>query len=346
MKALLYCAGGGIGDSLVASVVARALHARYDTVDALTLPGHRSTLERVPDLDAVLTDGGGAEPALGETLRERGYDCAVVTWATARTARVPELAGIPVRIGQARRLYSNRFTHRVVVRSEEGDVTSHWSDILLDYARAIDCDTPDHQPHFVPNAQDETEAHAATVTLGLSKAGYVVLHPTNAVAAKRGGWPVRGWGALAAALAQRFDARVLVTGAAADIPINNAIVSAAGDPRVVSMAGSTGIGAFGVLAREARVFVGITTGTMHVAAAAGAPTVGVFPFQSDFPERWAPLGRSTGIVRATYPCHPGDTKERCRDYACIANLDIERIIAAAANLIGGTRARDDSAVHV
>ncbi len=71
---------------------------------------------------------------------------------------------------------------------------------------------------------------------------------------------------------------------------------------------------------------------MHVAAAVGCPTVGIFPFQSDFPERWAPLGRRVEVVRASYPCHDGDTKESCRDYACIANLDVPRILSAVAAL--------------
>lgn len=345
-RALLYCAGGGIGDSLVASVVARALHERYERVDALTLPGHRGTLERVPDIDGVLTDSGGEEATLAEQLRERAYDAAIVTWATARTAHVPELAGIPIRVGQARRLYSIRFTHKVIVRSEKGDVTSHWSDILLDYARAIGCDTPDRAPRFVPAPQDETEAHAISVSSSLSPGSYLILHPTNAIATQRPLWPVQGWAALAKALAQRFATRVLISGAAADIPINNAIVAAADDARVTSIAGSASIGAFGVLARDARAFVGITTGSMHVAAASGANTVGIFPFQSDFPERWAPVGRSTAIVRSTYPCHKGDTKERCRDYACIAHLDVDRIVAATENLLGNDYARNHSALHV
>jgi ADP-heptose:LPS heptosyltransferase len=71
---------------------------------------------------------------------------------------------------------------------------------------------------------------------------------------------------------------------------------------------------------------------MHVAAAVGCPTVGVFPFQSDFPERWSPLGPKTAIVRASYPCHRGDTKENCPDYACIAHLDVPRILAAVESL--------------
>jgi len=343
-RALLYCAGGGIGDSLVASIVSRALHARYEFVDALTLPAHRSTLERVPDIDSVLVDEGD-ERSLAASLRDRGYSVCVVTWATARTARVPKLAGIPIRVGQARRLYSGDFTKRVVVRSELGDVTSHWSDILLDYARVLDCDTSDRIPRFVPTPQDEREANR--VIPGLVEGSYIILHPTNAIASQRGMWPVQGWSALARALVKAFDTTVVLSGAKSDDTINTAILrQARDDTKVANIAGKLGIGAFGALAKRARAFVGITTGTMHVAAAVGAPTVGIFPFQSDFPERWAPLGARTEVVRASYPCHPGDTKERCRDYACIAHLDVERVIAGTQALIGGTRARHDTTVHL
>lgn len=333
MKALLYCAGGGIGDSLVASVVGRALRSRFSTVDALTLPGHRATLERVPDLDEIIVDDGDAERALADALRVRDYDACVVTWATSRTAQIPQLARIPVRVGQARRIYSFRFTNAVTIRSETGDVMSHWSDILLDYARALGCDSPDHAYRFEPTAADEAEAGSV-----ISQDGFVILNPCNAVASKRGFWPVEGWVKLALALRERFGARILVSGAPGDAPVADAIVAGAlrqarGDSAVVSIAGKLGIGAFGALARRARGFVGITTGSMHVAAAVGSPTVGIFPFQTDFPERWAPLGPRVAVVRPSYPCHRGDTKEKCADYACIANLDVTRIVSVAESLL-------------
>ncbi len=329
-RALLYCAGGGIGDSLVASVVARALHRRFAIVDALTLPSHSAALECVPDIDAVLVDGGGDERVLANRMAAHGYGACVVTWATPRTARVAHLAAIPVRVGQARRFYSFRFTHRVVVRSENGDITSHWSDILLDYARAIGCDTEDRQYRFVPTEDDEREAQMLSVGSGR----FLILNPCNAVASRRGVWPLQGWASIARALRERFGVRILVSGSPADAAIADRIADLTRDPEIVSIAGRTSLGAFGALARKAEVFVGITTGSMHVAAAVGCPTVGIFPFQSDFPERWSPLGPRTATVRASYPCHDGDTKENCRDYACIANLDASRVLAATESILG------------
>lgn len=327
-RALLYCAGGGIGDSLVASLVARALRRRFAMVDALTLPAHRALLERVPDVDRVLADEGD-ERALAHRLTLSSYDACVVTWATARTARVPQAAAIPVRVGQARRLYSFRFTERVVVRSELGDVTSHWSEILLDFARALDCDTDDRRYRFVPTERDEREASGLTAEPG----PFIILNPCNAVASARGIWPLEGWASVARALLARFGMRVLVTGSPADARFADAIAGLVRSPNVVSVAGRTSVGGFGAIAQKASAFVGITTGSMHVAAAVGCPTVGIFPFQSDFPDRWAPLGERTALVRASFPCHTGDTKERCRDYACIAALDVPRILAAVGSLL-------------
>ena len=80
-KALLYCAGGGIGDSLVASLVARALRGTFERVDALTLPAHAPVLQRVPDVDDVAVDEGD-ERALAAELERNAYDACVVTWAT------------------------------------------------------------------------------------------------------------------------------------------------------------------------------------------------------------------------------------------------------------------------
>jgi ADP-heptose:LPS heptosyltransferase len=331
-RALLYCAGGGIGDSLVASVVARALRNRFGAVDALTLPAHAPVLERVPDVARVLVDDGGSERELARRIAREGYGACVVTWATARTARVPQLAEIPVRVGQARRFYSFRFTDRVVVRSELGDVTSHWSEILLDYARAIGCDAADRNYRFVPTAADEREA----AELSPASERFVILNPCNAVASRRGIWPLEGWAALARELRGRFSARVLVSGSAADAPMAQGVAERAGDEGVVSVAGRTSVGAFGALARRAHAFVGITTGSMHVAAAVGAPTTGIFPFQSDFPDRWAPLGTRVAVVRPSYPCHPGDTKERCSDYACVAHLNVPRVLAAVTSLVGAS----------
>jgi len=322
-RALLIAAGGGIGDTLLATVVAQALKTRFASVDALVLPEHREIVERTPAIANVHLFAASALP-VGMRLRPQSYAASITTWATGATALAPLVAGIPVRVGQARRLYSPLFTQRVVVRSERGDHTTHWTEILLDYARALDCDLAAPLPHFVPTASDERAAQALVAAHGIAEP-YIVLHPTRGLSAERARWPLAGFVTLARALRERGP--VLVTGSEADAHIASGIAQAAG-PGVVSVAGDTSIGSFGALAAAAHAVVAMDSGPMHIAAAVGAPTVGIFALQSDEPDRWAPRGPHVVVVRATYPCRPGERKETCPDFACVANLDVGTVLRA------------------
>ncbi|HTW84731.1 MAG TPA: glycosyltransferase family 9 protein [Candidatus Sulfotelmatobacter sp.] len=321
-RALLVAAGGGLGDTLLAGVVARALRARWPAVDAVVLPAHADLARRIPELDAVVP--WGAKLAAG-------YDAAVVTWATLGTALLPWRARIAQRVGQARRLYSGLFTQRVVVRSELGDRTSHWTQILLDYARALGCDAADARPAFVPTAQDREVANALLRVHDV-EGPFVILHPTRGLSAQRARWPVDGFVELTQALRARDDVRVLVTGTAQDAPIAEAIADRSGRG-VTPVAGATTIGTFGALAERARAVLAMDSGPMHVAAAVGAPTVGIFALQSDEPDRWAPLGARVAVVRATYPCPSGHRKETCPDFACVRELDTRGILRALDGLL-------------
>ena len=333
-RALLVAAGGGIGDTLLAGVVAHALRSQFAHVEALVLPAHRAIAEHDPAIERVHVLASPLPTA--EDLRAAGYAAAVVTWATFTTAAVPALARIPVRVGQARRLYSPLFTKRVTVRSELGDRTTHWTQILLDYARALGCDDPVAQPAFVPTAEDR----AAAETLLRERAiegPFALLHPTRGLSAQRERWPAAGFIALARALRERDATPLLVTGAAGDATIAGTIARDAG---AVSIAGATTIGTYAALAERARYVVAMDSGPMHVAAAVGAPTVGIFALQSDEPDRWAPLGPRTAVVRAVYPCPPGHRKETCPDFACVRHLDTAAILLALDGLLAPVTERE------
>ena len=321
-RALLVAAGGGIGDTLLAGVVADALRTAYDGVDALVLPAHRAVAERMPSIERVHVMAAPVPTA--EDLRPERYAAAVVTWATGATAFVPYWAGIPVRAGQARRLYSGLFTERVAVRSERGDRHTHWTQILLDYARAIGCDAPDARPRFVPADEDRIAASALLRKRGVD-GPFAILHPSRGVSAQRARWPAAGFIELARALRVQHDVSLLVTGAAGDASVAEAIARGSG---AIAIAGATSIGVYAALAERAAYVCAMDSGPMHVAAAVGAPTAGLFVLQSDEPDRWAPIGPRTAVVRAVYPCPPAHRKETCPDFPCVEHLDIAAIVRA------------------
>jgi lipopolysaccharide heptosyltransferase II len=337
VKALVVCTGGGVGDVLLATPVMRALHTRYEHVVALTTPEHRAVLLGNPDLTDVWTDDGNAA-ALAARIAAVRFDASLVTWATLRSALLPFLARVPTRVGQARRLYSALFTRRVVVRSEAGDRTTHWTQILLDFARALDCDVADSAPVFVVDDAARSAAREVLAAAGVSEP-FVVLHPTRGISASRE-WPTQGLGRLGDALRTRLGATVVVSGSAADRRVAEAVAAQCGG---ISLAGATSLRAFAAIAQRARCVVAMDSGPMHVAAAVGAPTVGIFALQSDEPDRWAPLGARVTVVRPSYPCPPEHRKETCPGFACVRELDVAAIAGAAEALLAHAAAPDSLA---
>ncbi len=328
MSAIVICTGGGIGDVLLATPVMRALRERFGAITALTTVAHRDVLANDPDLASVWTDDVPFAEQCSRIAAQR-FDAAVVTWASLRAAALPYVARIPRRAGQARRIYSPLFTHPVRVKSEFGDRSTHWTQILLDFARALDCDVADATPVFAVSAGERESARAKLRVAGVA-GRYAVLHPTRGIAAAHERWPTARLAELARALADARGITVVVTGTEADRSIAERV--AAGGS-AVSVAGALSLGEFGALAEEALAVVAMDSGPMHVAAAVGAPTVGIFALRSDEPERWAPLGPRTAVVRGSYPCPPQHRKETCPDFACVAALDIESVLAALSGLL-------------
>jgi ADP-heptose:LPS heptosyltransferase len=329
-RALLIAAGGGFGDTFLASMCASALRSRYAAVDAVVLPGHVDALLHGAEVDTIFSAMQPASELAGE-LRKRRYGAAVVTWANLATATLAWRSGAPVRVGQARRLYSALFNRRVVVRSELGDTSSHWSEILLDYPRSIGCDTSLPWPTFEIRAEEDAEAEGVLRALGVS-GEYLLLHPVSAVAPRRPFWPVDGWRALVARVSKRYGLPVVILGAPADAAIAARISDGTG---ALSAAGRTTYGGLAALARKARALVGMHSAPMHLAGAVGARTVSIFPLRVDFPDRWRPLGPRVAVVRNSFRCPPGreHLMETCRTYECVERLDFDAIEAALAGVL-------------
>lgn len=324
-RALLIAAGGGFGDTFLASMCASALRSKFASVDAVVMPGHVDAVLHGADVERIFS---AMQPAgeLAAELRKQQYGAVVVTWANLATASLAWRSGAPVRVGQARRLYSALFNKRIVVRSELGDTTTHWSEMLLDYPRALGCETQLPWPKFEIRAEEEAEAEGVLRALGV-RTDYMLLHPVSAVAPRRPYWPVDGWRALVNRIAKRYGVPVIIIGSSADAEIAERIAEGTS---AISAAGRTTYGGLAALARRAGALIGMHSAPMHIAGAVGARTVSIFPLRVDFPDRWRPLGPRVTVVRNSFPCPPGreHLMETCRTYECVERFDFEAVEAA------------------
>ena len=330
-KILAVCTGGGAGDLLAAFPAINAMRRHFAApIDVLTTSYAAPLASTQAAVGEVLTDDGRAPlRVLVGNLRAHHYTHAVVFWSSPRIAKAVQQAGIPQRVGQARRLYSFRYTDRVSVRSEHGDTHSHWTDIQMDYARALGVQPQpvDYQVSIPLTPSDEAEADRV-IAQSAGSQPFLIFHAARGITAHAPHWPSGHFAVIGDALAAAFGSCVLLTGGSNEGVLVAQTAARMTAPRY-NIAGKTTLRGFGALARRARLVVALDSGPMHIAAAVGAPTVGIFALRTDLPQRWRPLGPRVAVVTPTYPCPRSCRKETCRTFACYAALAPERVVAAA-----------------
>ncbi len=84
--------------------------------------------------------------------------------------------------------------------------------------------------------------------------------------------------------------KVLITGSPSEYAVNNDLISLIKNKsNVINFAGKTSLGEFSYLMTKFKLFISSDTGPMHLAAAMGTKTIGLFG--PNLPERFAPYGK-------------------------------------------------------
>ncbi len=165
---------------------------------------------------------------------------------------------------------------------------------------------------------------------GLMPGTYVVLHPGATSPSRR--WPVERFAAVADALAAD-GLRVVVTGVPAERDVTGAVVRAARSGPL-DLTGATGLGGFAQLLRSAALVVANDTGTAHLAAAVGTPSVTVF--LAGDPVRWAHDPARHPVARVDVGCNPCPHLVCPIDHRCATWLPVSLVLAHARSLLGAT----------
>jgi heptosyltransferase-2 len=143
-------------------------------------------------------------------------------------------------------------------------------------------------------------------------------------------WSAPGFAQVARTLALEHGWRVVVVGGEGDRAPAAAVTAAlrvAEGPTVVDLAGTTTVQELAAVLAGARLVIANDSGPMHLAAAVGAPLVGLFG--STEPGWTAPLG---GIAVTTEPrpaCAPCFERTCDVGYVCLTELDPARVVEAS-----------------
>lgn len=326
-----------IGDFVRGHTVVRVLKERWPNrpVDFLTTSLCAPLIDYMPGVRAgVVWNLPRSRLALAQqwrlaaVLRERHYQTVLIMPRTWKSAIAPALAGIPERVG-----FVGEFRFGLLNRWRWGERALPR---LIDKNAALALPEGAPRPPEWPVPQlrvPPEEVERWRQANGVGGGAAIALAPGSVGSGKR--WPYYGE---AARLLAEQGLDVWVVGGPGEKGLANEIV-ATGGPRVRDLTGTDLRN--GVLAlAAARVAISNDSGLMHVAAALGTPTMGIFGPTS--PQLWAPLNELAAVVQTKthVPCQPCHRPVcRMNDHRCMRDIPATEVAEIATRVLSEVGAR-------
>ena len=290
-----------------------------------------------------------AESTLLSRLRARNYDLVIHLSVHTRGAWLTRLLRPHWSVGPARsdagRLWHGSFTHRYPSQSHPH---RHTVDTNLDSLRALGFEptAEDQRVTLVPGAAAEARVEALLAEHGLMPGTFIHLHPTSRWNFKC--WPAASVAELIAALHERGWPVVLTSSPdtkekamIADIlgrlaspvaptPTPSAVLQAP----TLDLSGQLTLKELAALTARAKLFVGVDSAPMHIAASMGTPTVAIFGPSGD--REWGPWQTQSRIVTSlNHNCRPCG-RAGCEDSKvseCLTTLPVSQVLQACEELL-------------
>lgn len=335
------------GDVLLTSPVFAALQAAAPgcEIDALVYADTAPLLEEHPQIAQLhridrrwkelgVFGQARAEWALLQSLRARHYDLVIHLTEHRRGAWLtrllkPRWSVAPGKAGRGK-FWRKSFTHLV---ARPGNALRHTVERNLDALRVLGLHPAPalRQLVLVPGAAAEQKVEALLATNGLDAGGYIHLHPGSRWLFKC--WPVDKVVGLIELLNAQGHALVLTAAPDAKEMEMMAAIKARTAAPLLDLSGQLSLRELAALTARARLFVGVDSAPMHIAAAVGTPVVVLFGPSGD--KEWGPWQVAQQVVTSQHSCRPcgrdGCGGSKVSD--CLTSIPVAQVLTACNTLL-------------
>lgn len=329
-----------LGDVVLALPVFAYLKAQHPDwrLHAMVAPDSVPLVENDPHVDAIWPYTDAALPELADQLAAERFDAAILLFFHRPLASLLRHIKVPRRVGSLSKLASWFLLNRGVWQNRSRG-RHHESEYNLLLARKLSGRGgifPLPEIHL-SEGQLEIGRQFRQRELDAGQAA-IFVHPGSGGSALN--WPPERYAAVANRLAAREDCRVFVTGGGAD---RERIETVAKDlePAVQVLAGEYQLRDFLGIVAGGDVFVGPSTGPLHMAAALQLAVVGLYsPVPTQSSGRWGPRCLHGTVLSPDVPC-PARLVcfgERCRHWNCMDGIGVDSVLTAAAEVLAQRRA--------
>lgn len=342
---ILWIAPSWLGDAVLSLPALRWLQASGVAVDVLARQG-TERIFTAGDSPAVVhvvsATRRGQRLVAAWRLRPRAYAAAVVLPPSFSAALGAYAAGAPRRIGEQGGGRAGLLSHPLPPAGRAVHLALAYQRLAVATLAALQTDVmpggglPHRQateawPGGPLLSASSAEILAAKTLLdprGIDPSAVLVVAPgARFGAAKR--YPAASFARAARAAAARLGVSIVLVGSASDAVATAAVHQLL--PDAADLTGCTSLSALIGLLAGARGVLSNDSGVMHLAAALGAPVVGIFG--STNPAWTRPLGPRATYVVHPVPCAPCYRRTCPIDFPCMHGIAPERVVAALQSVL-------------
>jgi lipopolysaccharide heptosyltransferase II len=293
-----------IGDVVLTTPVIQAVRSTYPDAyiaylaekEAATLLEHNPALNEIIPFDfsrATIIE----QPRVMWELRKRKFDVFIDLFCNPRTALLARASGAPMRIGKEVKGRGNLYTHRI---KDDGKSKSAVQ-FHFQYVAPIGVAPNDSFPKIFLTEDEKRDARAYLKWQNIQTDRPIIgLHPGATWPAKR--WQWDKFADLADSLRAKLDAQIIFTQGPNDVELVNQVsAKCVGRNLVLPLMKLRQLAA---IISCCNAYIANDNGTMHISAAVGTKTIGIFgPGEEDI---WFPYPESEGHIalRKDVTCHP------------------------------------------
>jgi len=328
MERIIIRSSNWLGDAVMSVPAVRAMKRLDGAHVAVLTPEKLTDVWRlVREVDEVIAFPTPSIFGVAKMIRGCGFTTGVIFPNSLRTGLEMWLARIPRRIGFAG--HRRRWLLTDVFHEEKPGVATapsrHQVHHYLGLAEFLGASAGADTTFGFPNAAQKKSREPG------APARIAVCPGAEYGPAKR--WPAEKFAEVIQSVDGKPACRWQLVGTAKDRPVADEIAKLCENPaNLENLCGKTTLAQLIAALRASDALLTNDTGTMHLAALLGVPTVAIFG--STEPALTGPLGGGHTVVRKRAECSPCFLRECPIDFRCMKEIDTEKVIGAVRTTVG------------
>ena len=318
----------GIGDVVLSTIVIENLkqHFTLAAIDYLTEPFIKPALQYNPNINKVITMGRSEfSVKVAFRIKKEKYDLILDLWSNPRSAQITFLSGAKYRVGFAYR--GRKYAYNILATSGRGK--EHAAEHNLELLKAINVPVISKCIQYFVSEEDDKFGQEF-IENNFSKGKKVVgIIPA-------GGWPSKRcdpvkWVEICKAISDRYRTKFLILWGPGDEKDSEFIRNSI--PDLTLIAPETTLSQMSGLIKNCSLILANDSGPMHISAALGVPTLGIFGPTSPHGHRpYSP--NSDYIHKEDLFCLMCNKLECPYKHECMLQLSVEDILEKVKKLAG------------